>query len=103
MVELVYIPTIVESSMEVRQNAQNRPTIWPRNSTPRNLPKEYNFSDSKKHMESPDKIKTRTTHMIQLFQFRYLSEEYKNTNSKRYMHSYVYRSTIYNSQDMEAT
>ena len=30
-------------------------------------------------------------------------EKTENTNLKRYMHSYVYRSTIYNSQDMEAT
>jgi len=30
-------------------------------------------------------------------------EENKNTNSKRYMHSHVHCSIIYNSQDMEAT
>ena len=30
----------------------------------------------------------------------YLSEEYKNTNSKGYMHSYVHHSMIYNSQEI---
>jgi len=32
-----------------------------------------------------------------------LPEENKNTNLISYMHSYVYCSIIYNSQDMEAT
>ena len=31
-----------------------------------------------------------------------LSEENKNTKSKRYMHPYVHCSTIYKNQDMEA-
>jgi len=31
----------------------------------------------------------------------YLSKGNKNTNSKRYLHSYVHCSIIYNSQDME--
>ena len=30
----------------------------------------------------------------------YLPKEYKNTNLKKYMHSYVYCSIIYSSQDM---
>ena len=33
----------------------------------------------------------------------YLPKENKNTNSKRYMHSYVYFSIIHNSQDMKET
>ena len=32
----------------------------------------------------------------------YLPKEYKNTNSKGYVHPYVYSSIIYNCQDMEA-
>ena len=31
------------------------------------------------------------------------TEKDENSNSKRYMHPYVHISTIYNSQDMEAT
>ena len=34
---------------------------------------------------------------------RYLPEENKNTNSKRYMDPYVHWSTIYNSQGMIVT
>ena len=52
----------------VPQKTKNTNTIWSGNSTSRNLPKENNFSDSKRHM-----------------------------------HPYVYHSTIYNSQEMEAT
>ena len=33
----------------------------------------------------------------------YLTEENKNTNLKRYIHSYVHCSIIYSSQDMETT
>ena len=33
----------------------------------------------------------------------YTPKKNKNSNSKRYMHSNVHHSTIYNSQDMEAT
>jgi len=33
----------------------------------------------------------------------YLERQNKNTNSKRYMHSNIYSSIIYNSQDMKAT
>ena len=40
--------------------------------------------------------------MIQLFPTEYLPKEYKKTNSKRYMHPYVYCSIIYSSQDMKA-
>ena len=32
----------------------------------------------------------------------YISEENQNTNSREYMHPYVYCSVIYNSQDTEA-
>ena len=33
----------------------------------------------------------------------YLYKEYKNTNSKRYMHTCVHSNIIYNSQDMKTT
>ena len=39
--------------------------------------------------------------MIQQLHPRYLPKEYKNTNSKGYMHPDVYSSIIYNSQIME--
>ena len=35
--------------------------------------------------------------------FWYLSEEYENTNSKRYKHPYMHHSIVYNNQDMETT
>ena len=50
-------------------------------------------------MDIPQKFKN--YHMIQLSYFWYLSNEYKNTNSKRYMHPYVHH--IYNSKDVETT
>ena len=37
------------------------------------------------------------------FTSEYLSKETQNTNSKRYMHSCIYYSIIYNSQDNRAT
>ena len=40
----------VESSMEGPQKTKNRNTISPGNPPPRNLPKEYKFSDSKRHL-----------------------------------------------------
>ena len=49
------------------------------------------------------KIKNRTTIWSSNSTSGYLSEENENTNLKRYMHSYVHRNIIYNSQDMEAT
>ena len=39
--------------------------------------------------------------MIDISTSRYLSQENENTNLKRYMHSHVPCSIIYNSQDME--
>ena len=50
----------------------------------------------------PQKMKNRITIRFGFISV-YLSKENKNTNSKRYKHSYVYCSIIYNSQDMEAT
>ena len=45
---------------------------------------------------------TEPNHMVQQLHFR-LSEENKNTNSKTHMHPNVHSSTVYNSQDREAT
>ena len=44
-------------------------------------------------MEDPQKVKNRT--------IRYLPREYKNTNSKGYMHPGIYSGIIYNSQTVE--
>ena len=54
-------------------------------------------------MEVPQKVKNRTTIQSSNSASGYLSKEYKNTNLKRHMYSYVHCSIIYNSQDMEAT
>ena len=48
-------------------------------------------------------IKNRTTIRFSNFISEYLPKEIKNTNSKRYMHPYIYCRIIYNSQDTEAT
>ena len=48
-------------------------------------------------MEVPQRIKNKTT----VSPTGYLPEEYKNTNSKWYMHPDVCSSIIYNSQIME--
>ena len=52
-------------------------------------------------MEVPQKVKNRATLWSGNFSIRYLPKEYKNTNSKGYMHPDVYSSIIYNSQIME--
>ena len=54
-------------------------------------------------MEVPQKIKNRTTIWSSNSTSEYLSEENENTNLKRYVHSHVHCSIIYNRQDMEAT
>ena len=54
-------------------------------------------------MESPQKIKNRTTKGSTYATSGYLSEEYENTNSKINMHPYVHCSIISNSQDMGTT
>ena len=48
------------------------------------------------------KIWNRTTLWSSICTTGYLPKEYKNTNSKGYMHPYVYSSIIYSSQDTEA-
>ena len=53
-------------------------------------------------MESPQKIKNRITIWPSHYTPWYLSEEDENTNSNRYMHTYIHCNIIYNSQDMEA-
>ena len=59
-----------------------------------------NMEDS---MKIPQKIKNGTALWTSNSTSGDLSEETQNTNSKEYMHPYVHRSIIYNSQDMEAT
>ena len=54
------------------------------------------------NMEVPQKVKNRTTRQSNNHTTGYLPPKYKNTNSKGYMHPYVYSSIIYNSQIMEA-
>ena len=49
------------------------------------------------------KKKNRTIILFSYSTFRYLPQEYKNTNLKRYMHPYIHCSIVYNSQAMEAT
>ena len=49
----------------------------------------------------PQKIKNRIT-LWSRNCTEYLPKEYENTNSKGYMHLYVYCSIIYNNQIMEA-
>ena len=53
-------------------------------------------------MEVPQK-KKKIHHVSSDFTSGYLSEENKNTNPKKYMHPHVRCSTIYSSQDVEAT
>ena len=48
-------------------------------------------------METPYKAKNRTTLQSRNCTTQYLHKEYKNTNSKGYMHPNVYSSIIYNS------
>jgi len=54
------------------------------------------------NMEVPQKVKNRATLGSSNHTPRYLPKEYKNTNSKGYVHPSVYSSIICNSQDMEA-
>ena len=53
-------------------------------------------------MKFPQKIKNRNTIWYSISNGN-LHKANKNTNSKRHLHSYVYCSIIYNSQDIEAT
>ena len=52
-------------------------------------------------MEIPQEVEKITTLGASNCTTRYLPKEYKNTNSKGYMHLDVYSSIIYNSQIME--
>ena len=56
-----------------------------------------------KQYEVPYKTTNRTTVGFSSSTPRHISDENENTNSKRYMHSNVRSSIIYNSQDMDAT
>ena len=54
-------------------------------------------------MVIPQKTKSRITIWSSNSTPGYISRENGNINSKRYIHPNVYSSTIYNSQEMEAT
>ena len=51
--------------------------------------------------EVPQKIKNRNTIWYSNYHTGYLPKENENTNSKRYMHPYVYHSITYKSQHRE--
>ena len=53
-------------------------------------------------MEVSQKVKNKSTLQSSNRITGYLPKEYKNTNSKGYMHPYVYCSIIYNRQSVEA-
>ena len=52
-------------------------------------------------IESPQRVKNRTTLWSTNYTTGYLPLKYKNTNSEGYMHPYVYSTIIYNNQIME--
>jgi len=52
-------------------------------------------------MDVPQKVKNRTTLQSSNQTAGHLPREYKNTNSKGYMHPYVYSSNVHNRQTME--
>ena len=54
-------------------------------------------------MEFPQKIKTDLPYRSSSSTSRYLPKGNTNTNVKGYIHPHIDCSTIYNSQDMEAT
>jgi len=53
-------------------------------------------------MEVPQNVKNRTALLSSNCTTGYLPKKYKNTNSKGYMHPYVYSNVIYNSQITKA-
>ena len=55
-------------------------------------------------VQVPQKTKNRAINTIQQFHsWVYTQKKNENINSKRYMYPNIHSSTIYNSQDMEAT
>ena len=54
-------------------------------------------------MEAPQKTKKRATIWSSNSTPGYISGKNENSNLKRYMHPNIHSSTIYNSQDIEAT
>ena len=52
--------------------------------------------------EMPQKIKTKATIWFSNSTSEYISKGCKNTNSKRYIRTYVHQSIIYNNQGPEA-
>ena len=55
------------------------------------------------HKEIPQKIKNESLIWSNNSNNGYLPKENKNTNLKRYIHSYIYCNIIYNRQNMEVT
>ena len=55
----------------------------------------YTVANMEKNMESPQKIKSKTTVQCSSSICRYISEESKNTHSNIYMYPYIYHSIIY--------
>lgn len=54
-----------------------------------------------KTVKIPQKIKNKTVMWSTYFTSGYISKEYKNANSKRYMHSYIYYSIISSTHTMD--
>ena len=54
-------------------------------------------------MEGSRKLKTELPYDPEIFTSVYLHKDNKNTKLKIYMHTHVYSSIVYNSQDTEAT
>ena len=52
-------------------------------------------------MEAPQKVKNRASLQPSNCTTRYLSKEYKHSDSKAYLHPSVYSSNVHNSQTME--
>ena len=54
-------------------------------------------------MEVPEKTENRVTIDLTISILGHISGKHENTNTKRYTHPNFHHSTIYNSQDMEAS
>ena len=78
--------------------------MWRKNDTCTLFGRNVNWcSHYEKHIEVPQKAKTRTIIPFSNFTPKCISGKKENTNLERYTHPSVHISTIYNSQDMEAT
>ena len=75
--------------------------VWRNGNPPALLEMEIGTTTAEGSMEVPQKTKYRTTISSSNPSPEHISGQ--NYNSKRYMHPYVHRSTICNSQDMKIT